>query len=241
MSGVNHNCWSTTHTYGGEDLIGAIRGALSEGRHTKNSDSDGIRLAKLAAYMESIPSWYFIYYYFRDEVLRRLQAAPKTRAEVIMEMAPGYWQHYREEAEKAEPMLDPARSRGGIHELELAIDAMAAYYNDEKIVLPVNLLNTGAAMPGFDSDLVVEVPTVVSAAGFAPIPQKRLQHQTIGIVHALAEYQVLTAEAGWRGTAADGIRALASHPLVPSLPVAEALYNEMAYAHARYLPERLIP
>ncbi|WP_370637321.1 hypothetical protein [Phyllobacterium chamaecytisi] len=73
------------------------------------------------------------------------------------------------------------------------------------------------------------------------MPQPRLPHRTAGLVHALAEYQVLTAQAAWRGDVNDGIRALAANPLVPSLPVAEALYAEMAHAHARHLPERLVP
>ena len=34
--------------------------------------------------------------------------------------------------------------------------------------------------------------------------------------------------------------ALASHPLVLSLPKAEAIYDELAAAHRRYLPERLL-
>ena len=36
------------------------------------------------------------------------------------------------------------------------------------------------------------------------------------------------------------VRALASHPLVFSLNKAEAIYDEMAAAHQRYLPERLL-
>jgi 6-phospho-beta-glucosidase len=57
----------------------------------------------------------------------------------------------------------------------------------------------------------------------------------------LGEYQALTAEAAWSGTRKDGIRALASHPLVLSLHLAEALYDELAAAHRKYLPERLLP
>ena len=37
-----------------------------------------------------------------------------------------------------------------------------------------------------------------------------------------------------------GIRALASHPLVVSLSLAETLYDEMAAAHRAYLPDRLL-
>ena len=53
-------------------------------------------------------------------------------------------------------------------------------------------------------------------------------------------YQALTAEAAWSGDRRDGIRALASHPLVLTLPKAEALYDEMAAAHAAHLPARLV-
>jgi 6-phospho-beta-glucosidase len=36
------------------------------------------------------------------------------------------------------------------------------------------------------------------------------------------------------------VRALAAHPLVRSLDVAERLYGEMARAHGDFLPERLL-
>jgi 6-phospho-beta-glucosidase len=56
----------------------------------------------------------------------------------------------------------------------------------------------------------------------------------------LAEYQALTAEAAWKGTRRDAVRALASNPLVLSLTKAEAIYDEMAAAHRDFLPERLV-
>ena len=56
----------------------------------------------------------------------------------------------------------------------------------------------------------------------------------------LGEYQALAAEAAWSGTRRDAIRALASNPLVFSLPKAEAIYDEMAAAHHDYLPQRLL-
>jgi 6-phospho-beta-glucosidase len=241
MSGINHNVWSTEHTYAGEDLIPHLERALQERRDDPTFAADQRRLLRLAVAMRSVPSYYFQYYYFRDEVLREQQAAPRTRAEDIIADVPRYWEHYREQAESVAPALDPSRSRGGVHELELAIDAMAAYFNDEPAVLPVNLPNTGGVLPGFDENLVVEVPTTVDGKGFHPIPQQRLPHQVVGLIHALAEHQLLAAHAAWEGDARDGVRALAAHPLVPSLPVAEELYAELAAAHAAYLPDRLLP
>jgi 6-phospho-beta-glucosidase len=61
----------------------------------------------------------------------------------------------------------------------------------------------------------------------------------VGLVQMLGEYQALAAEAAWSGTRREAVRALASHPLCFSLPLAESLYDEMAAAHKRYLPERL--
>lgn len=237
MVGLNHLCWSVEHTYDGQDVIPLLRKAEEE--RTDLSESDR-RLLHLATTMESIPSYYFLNYYYRDDVLREQLAAPRTRAEHLMTEVPSYWAHYREQAESDDPQLDPARSRGGIHELELAIDAMHAYFNDTGDILPANLPNTGGALPGFDEDVVVEVPSRISRKGFEVLPQQPLPHHLRGMVQAIAEHQVLAAHAAWEGDYRDGIRALAANPLVPSLPVAEELYAEMATAHAAYLPERLL-
>lgn len=241
MVGINHNCWTTEHTYDGTDLIPHLRAALEARRGDPTLDEDDRRILHLAVAMESVPASYFKYYYFREEILRRLQGQPRTRAEDIIAAVPGYWEHYTEQADARDPQLDPARSRGGIHELELAIDAMNAYFNDTAAVLPVNLPNTGGLLPGFDEDVVVEIPTRVDGGGFTGLAQQALPHRVAGLVKALAEHQVLTAHTAWEGTAADGVRALAAHPLVPTLTVAEEIYAEMAHAHAAYLPARLLP
>ncbi len=51
----------------------------------------------------SLPSSYFQYYYFKDEILAELQAKPTTRAQDIMASVPDYWTHYREQAAQDEP------------------------------------------------------------------------------------------------------------------------------------------
>ena len=190
--------------------------------------------------MRSIPSDYFNYYYFRNEVFRDQQAAPRTRSEVIMNAVPGYWDHYREQAESSHPHLDPARSRGGIHELELAIDVMSAYYNDTGARLPVNLPNVDNALPGFDAEDRRRGPLHREPEGLPHRPATAAAACCSGITRQLADYQMLAAKAAWEGTRADAIRALIANPLVPDLSVAEHLYDEMAAAHAAYLPERLL-
>lgn len=239
MAGVNHNCWSFEHTYDGADLLPLLDEAWRERRDDPSMDPLERRMLRLAVTMRSVPADYFQYYFYGPEILRELQAAPRTRAEVITASLPDYWTHYREQSEAVAPELDPSRSRGGIHELELALDVMDAYYNDTGARLPVNLPNRGA-LPGFDDDVVVEVWSRVDASGVHPEPQQPLPHTVRGITQALAEYQYLAADAAWRGTRRDAVAALAANPLVPGLAVAEELFDEMAAAHAAFLPERLL-
>jgi 6-phospho-beta-glucosidase len=240
MAGVNHNCWSTTHLYDGEDLMPLLEQGWDRVRDDPSVDPWAKRMLHLAVAVQSVPADYFRYYYFGEELFREAQAARLTRAGVILEQVDGYWQHYREQAATEHPRLDPARSRGGIHELELAIDVMSAFYNDEPAVLPVNLRNTGGALPGFEEDTVVEVWCTVDGTGAHPLEQRPLPHAVRGITQQLAEYQRLAALAAWDGSRADAVRALVAHPFVPTLAVAEELYDDLAHANAAFLPERLL-
>jgi 6-phospho-beta-glucosidase len=237
--GLNHGSWSTRHLYEGHDFIAILRQAREEMLNDPETPAYELRMVDLACRMDALPNHYFQYYYFKEEVLAEQLAKPTTRAQDIMASVPDYWAHYREQAALDDPRLDPERSRGGIHELELAIDAMDAIYNDRKEVLYVNVPNHGA-IADFPDDLVVELPGFVDAHGAVPLMQGHMPRHLVGLVQMLGEYQALAAEAAWSGTRTDAVRALASHPLVFSLNKAEAIYDEMAAAHQRYLPERLL-
>ena len=239
MIGLNHGCWSVRHLYDGQDLLPFLHEALDRLRADTTANPHRVRMVQLACAMDSLPADYFQYYYFKEEVLAELKAKPTTRAQDIMAKLPDYWAHYEEQAASSQPELDPRRSRGGVHELELALDVMDAVFNDRKEVWPVNVTNQGA-ISDFPDDLVVEVPGYVDRHGVKPIAQGHMPPQVVGLVKMLGEYQALAAEAAWNGTRRDAIQALASHPLVYSLRVAETIYDEMAAAHRAYLPERLL-
>ena len=242
--GLNHGSWSVRHLYDGQDFIPMLQSAYARVRATHGRDQSALtraemRQLELACDMGTLPNYYFVYYYYKEEILAELQAKATTRAQDIMANVPDYWEHYREQAERDVPELDAARSRGGIHELELAIDVMDAIYNDRNEVWYVNVPNQGA-IADLPEDRVVELTGYVDRNGVTPLVQPRLPRHVLGLVETLAEYQALTAEAAWSGTRREAIRALASHPFVQSPRKAEALYDEMAAAHRRYLPERLL-
>jgi 6-phospho-beta-glucosidase len=239
MIGLNHGSWSVRHTYDGQDFMPLLEQAYAEKSKDKSLPESKLRLMNLAVTLGTLPAHYFQYYYFKDEILAELQAKPTTRAQDIMASVPDYWQHYREQAERDNPELDPKRSRGGIHELELAIDAMDAIFNDRGEILPVNVPNRGS-ISNLPDDRVVETQGFLDRNGIAPLTMGALPKQALGLVEMLSEYQALTAQAAWCGTKRDAVRALASNPLVFSLNKAQAIYDDMAAAHAAYLPERLL-
>ncbi|HEX3271257.1 MAG TPA: hypothetical protein VHR15_11455 [Ktedonobacterales bacterium] len=240
--GLNHGSWTVRHLYEGQDVMPLLQDGYERLRQkpdTGDVNREELRLLELACQMGALPSSYFQYYYFKDAILAELQAKPTTRAQDIMASVSDYWTHYREQAERDEPELDPGRSRGGIHELELGIDVMDALFNDRKAVWYVNVPNRGS-LSDFPDDLVVETVGYVDRAGITPLAMGALPRHVAGLVKMLGEYQALTAEAAWSGTRVDALRALASHPLVFSLPKAETIYDEMAAAHRDYLPKRLL-
>jgi 6-phospho-beta-glucosidase len=237
--GLNHGSWSVRHIYDGQDLMPILAQGYERLRREEDGPSEEMRLLRLAVEMGSLPSSYFQYYYYKDEILAELLTKPTTRAQDIMASVPDYWAHYREQAASDDPVLDPARSRGGINELELGLDVMDAVYNDRKEVWYVNVPNRGS-VAGFPDDLVVETLGYVDRTGVTPLAMGPLPRHLSGLVMMLGEYQALTAEAAWSGTRRDAVRALASHPLVYSLEKALAIYDELAAAHRAWLPERLL-
>ena len=118
---------------------------------------------------------------------------------------------------------------------------MDAVFNDKDEVHPVNVPNASGALPGFDDDLVVEVPGRCGDGWVEPLPAPRRCPATCA-----ASSRCSASTRRWRprrpgaARAIDGVRALAANPLVLSLDKAEPIYDELADAHREYLPERLL-
>jgi 6-phospho-beta-glucosidase len=239
MVGLNHASWTVRALYGGAPLMPLLEAALETDRTQPRFEKDIRRWLELSVAMGSIGASYMRYYYFRDEVLAELRAKPTTRAEDILRDVPDYWAHYAEQAKSENPVLEPARARGGLFELELAVDVMAAIHNDRRTVWPVNVPNRGA-LPGFADDTVVEVSALCDRFGATPLQSPALPEGVRGLTGALEEYQRLAANAAWGGTRRDAIRALCANPLVLTLPKAEALFDALASAHRAHLPARLL-
>ena len=235
MLGLNHACWSAEAEYDGRPMIPLLAQRLAEGAI---SDPWARRWLELAVQMDSLPASYMKYYYFEPEMLAELRGKATTRAQDILADVPDYWTHYREQLNAPDPELDPGRSRGGIFELEVAVDVMDAVFNDRNEIWPTNVRN-GGAIADFPDSRVVEVPCLVNRQGVRPLSGYRVPPPVRGLLSALGEYQQLAANAAWDGTRQQAIRALTANPLVRSLDLARSLYDELSAAQRAHLPERL--
>ncbi len=117
---------------------------------------------------------------------------------------------------------------------------MAAYYNDAPARLPVNLPNTGGALPGFDEDVVVEVWCDVDGRRRSSRCRSRRCREPPG-----RSPRPWPSSSSWPprrpGAAPGPTRSGPWSPTRSSQPaVAEELYDELAYANRDYLPERLL-
>ena len=242
--GLNHGSWSVRHTLRRRRTCCRCCEEAYE-RRARRPDAARRRRAGCCAWrrvMGALPSEYFQYYYFEDEVLRRAARRSRPRAPRTSSAgcpATGSTTSSRRAATR--PMLDPDRSRGGIHELELAIDCMDAVYNDRGETLPVNVPNQGS-IPGFPDTLVVETLGRCDAERHPAAADARACRRTCaGSSRRSPSTSRRRPTPPGRATRATRVRALAAHPLVRSVDLAERLYAEMAAAHRDHLPARLVP
>jgi 6-phospho-beta-glucosidase len=238
--GLNHGNWTTAVWRDGIDALPAIitwaEQYAQQEMTTENYTQ--VMLTTLTAQYRAIPSHYMHYYYFPERVLAFLQQKPTSPAEDILATLPDVLIHYREEAQKDVPTLTKLPSNGAFSDFALGI--LRSLLNDTNEEWVLNVPNNGS-INFLANDRVVELPCRVDARGAMPLAQGDggISIEQRGLLCLLAEYEGATAQAALWGTRRDAIKALAANPLVLSYSKAEAVYNDLAEAHARYLPKRL--
>ncbi|MDQ2716490.1 MAG: glycoside hydrolase [Chloroflexota bacterium] len=240
--GLNHGNWTTAVWRDGVDMLPQIVAWCRDyiGAHPEMTPENyqEVMHITLTARYGAIPSHYLHYYYFPERVLHFLQNKATSRAEDILALLPDILAHYREEAQKEVPHLVKMRGSGGFGDFVLDILRSILHDTGEEWVL--NVPNKGA-INFLPSDRVVELPCRVDARGASPLAQGDggIALDQRGLITLLAEYEGAAARAALWGSRQDAIKALAANPLVMSYSKAEAVYDDLAAAHAAYLPGRL--
>jgi 6-phospho-beta-glucosidase len=81
---------------------------------------------------------------------------------------------------------------------------------------------------GLQADDVVELPAHVTPAGPAPLPQRPLAPELLGLVQHVAAYERLAAEAAMTRDPVTAKKALLTHPLIAQYELSEELLDRLA-------------
>jgi 6-phospho-beta-glucosidase len=189
-----------------------------------------------------IPSEYLYYFYFAAETVEAMGRKP--RGAYLLEQQAGFygagpttpeqalsaWRATKDERDRTymaearnghEPEARPAGDPGGYEAEAMAVvDAIAGNAGATRIL---NVANR-SALPFLDERAVVEVPCVVGAAGAQPLATGPVPDHARALIETVKAVERTTIEAAITGSSALAVKALALHPLVPSVNAARDIF-----------------
>jgi 6-phospho-beta-glucosidase len=216
--GLNHLTWIRAVWVDGRDVLGEV---LS-GYGATLADEIGLPLVLLQE-LGAIPSYYLRYFYAEREVVQE-QRMTAPRAQIVAEIERELLEMYRDPSLTEKPAL--LERRGGAFYSEAAVALVASLIADTGDVQVVDVRN-GATLAGLAEDDVVEVPARIGKAGAAPVEQRPLAPELLGLVQHVAAYERLAASAAASGDRDAARLALLANPLVREYGLAASLLEQL--------------
>ena len=200
-----------------------------------------------------IPNEYLYYFYYGADTVEAIRESPASRGAFLLEQQRAFyaangqdraeavaaWRATRHDRERT--YMAEARSAAGDH-AEAEPELGGGYESEAMAVLEAMALNTRAvlilntanrtSLPFLDQRAVVEVPSVVGRAGPVPLAAGEVPAHARALVELMKEVERTTIDAALTGSTALAVKALALHPLVPSVSVA----REILDGYRRRLP-----
>jgi len=163
-----------------------------------------------------------------------------------MTLGMGFERHRADEDRQFAQMQEEALSPGplpsdylekvaGGHR-EDVIDIIYSIRADDGTVYSANLPNRGW-VPNLPEDVIIEGPTMATAAGLRPIAQPPLSAGILGTLATRFQWVETVVEAAVEGNRDKVVTALLLDGAVASLDDAWQLADELLAAHARHLPQ----
>jgi 6-phospho-beta-glucosidase len=207
----------------------------------------------------ALPNEYLHHYYYTREAVTTGRASAQTRGAFLLEQQDRFytataggsgsalaaWEDARLERERtygaesraatgAGPRDSCDLDGGGYEQVALAL--MRAIAHDERATLILNVRN-GSTLGILDAGAVVEVPCAVDGGGARPFAVDPLPEHAAGLVCSVKAVERATIEAAISGSRAAALKAIALHPLVDSVTVAQRLLDRYVrhHRHLAYL------
>jgi 6-phospho-beta-glucosidase len=189
-----------------------------------------------------IPNEYLYYFYFHADAVESIRKGVPRGAQLLESQADFYarngddaladWRATRAERDRtymaAERLAAGIEAdhddggEGGGYEGE-AMAVVEAIANNTRAVMILNTANR-SALPFLDERAVVEVPCIVGRTGPQPIAVGAVPAHAQALVTAIKDVERTTIQAAQTGSKDLAVRALALHPLVPSVQTARDIF-----------------
>jgi 6-phospho-beta-glucosidase len=247
-AGLNHLGWLSSVVTAGTDVLPRL---FTDDAALTSFEEGRLFGAERLRTLGAVPNEYLHYYYDTAATVRAETRAAETRGRFLLRQ--------QQECYEAISSGDPLRAwtaalrqrdatymaleglgerddaEGGGYE-QIALRLMRAIALDEPADLILNVRNRGT-LDILDDDAVVEVPCAVSGAGAQPYPGARIPSHGVELVRRIKATERAVLDAASSGSRAVAVRAMASHPLVDSVPVARVLMDEYQsrFAELSYL------
>ena len=241
--GINHLGWLRGVLDHNRDLLPDL---LGDAERLESMEEGRLFGAEWIQAVGMIPNEYLYYYDYEREALEAMRAG-HVRAAYLAEQqdsfyrsdgsprdALGTWSrtlaereaHYMEEAwtgrEEQHRDLVAGRQPGGYGGLALGlVDAL----NSEGTVVRILDVANRSSLPFLDPDAIVEVPCVVGRGGIVPVAIGSVPLEAQGLILQVRAAERATIDAALAGSRRLAVRALALHPLVPSVDAATQLLD----------------
>lgn len=240
--GLNHLGWLQGVRDHGDELLPAL---LEDDARLAGFEEGRLFGGDWLRSLGMIPNEYLYYFYYAAETVNAIRESPASRGAFLLEQqrrfyarhdepaaALAAWRATRHDRERTY-MAEARAAAGDVGEHDL--DENGGYESEAMAVLEAMALNTRAvlilntanrsSLPFLDERAVVEVPAVVGRAGPVPVASGGVPAHASGLVQTMKDVERTTIDAALTGSTALAVKALALHPLVPSVTVARAIFD----------------
>lgn len=213
--GINHCGWITGLEIDGEERLGEVLAQRSAVAALTGIDEQVIR------WFGAVPNPYLKFIYHPERELARQRAKPQARAEELAELE---CQALSEYAAGTNPAAAAARRPAPWYS-ECVVPLIRAR-RGERVQTIVDVVNRGL-LPYLPTEMTIEVSVEVRDGEVGPVPGGPLPADAVAILVQISSYDELAVEAILGGDRDGCVRALAVHPLVPSVDVAAELVQRI--------------